>query len=73
MIDGRPPMSFKPNRTLALDQHEQDVRTVLPRPIWSARMPLRPFWCSDMSHLTPFSWYVRISPTISGNISCALQ
>ena len=47
------------------------ARTVFPRPIWSARMPLSPFWYSEMSHYTPFSWYCRSSPSISGSSSCA--
>mmetsp|Transcript_7922 Transcript_7922/g.13641 ORF Transcript_7922/g.13641 Transcript_7922/m.13641 type:complete len:252 (+) Transcript_7922:232-987(+) len=32
------------------------VWTVLPSPIWSARMPFKPFWYKEMSHLTPMSW-----------------
>lgn len=30
--------------------------TVLPKPIWSAKMPLMPFWYNEISHFTPFNW-----------------
>ena len=35
------------------------VCSVLPRPISSARIPLRPCSYSDTSHSKPFSWYGR--------------
>ena len=56
-VDRGPRMRYGPRMPLFLRWLKNPmVCTVFPRPIWSARMPFKPFWYSATSHRTPFSW-----------------